>query len=172
MIADMKTRLATFIFATFALIALLLAACGGGNSSGSAGTIAPLSQSSVAPTNSVAPTALPTSSESTEPPSESSVPTSSVPSQPESSDPTDGSASEADSTSETSQPTAGLAALYKDEVDDLISETEQIRGLKFLTPPKVILLDRESFTERVVVDWMLYSLKTSKLRMLCINCLG
>ena len=154
MIADMKTR-----FATFVLGALLLAACGGGNSSaGSAGTIAPVSPSSVVPTSSVAstssvvPTALPTTSESTEPPSESSVPTSSTgpdTSQPTagSSDPSDGSASETDS--ETSQSTDDLTALYKDEIDDLISATERIRGLKFLAPPKVILLDRESFTERV-----------------------
>ena len=148
MIAGMKT-----LFVAFVLGALLLAACGGGNSSdGSAGTIAPVSQSSVVPTSSVAPTALPTTSESTEPPSESSVPTSSTSSETSlpasgSSDPTDGSAS--NSTSESGTPTADLTALYKDEIDEMIRVTERIRGLKFLTPPKVILLDQESFTERM-----------------------
>ena len=154
MIAGMKIR-----FATFVLGALLLAACGGGNSSdGSAGTIAPVSQSSVVPTSSVAPTssvvptALPATLESTEPPSESSVPTSSTSSETSlpasgSSDPTPSSVSESDS--ETSQPTVDLTALYKDEIDEMIRVTERIRGLKFLTPPKVILLDQESFTERM-----------------------
>lgn len=124
------------------LVSLLLAACGGGGSSGSgsdssAGSEPVASQSSVSPSVSsvpavsVAPTAssAPTASESTVSPSETTVP------------------------SETSQPpsepsTAELTALYEGELDELIEVTERMRGLEFITPPKIILLDEESFAER------------------------
>ena len=118
------------------LVSLLLAACGGGgsssdssaSSSSSSETVA--SQSSVspsvssAPAVSVAPTAssVPTASESTVPPETSQPP------------------------SESS--TAELTALYEDELNELIEATERMRGLKFLTPPKIILLSEEGFAER------------------------
>ena len=124
------------------LVLLLLAACGGGSSSDSGldsgSSSEPVaSQSSVSPSVSslpavsVAPTAssVPDASESTVPPSESTAPpeTSQPPSEPS---------------------TAELTALYEDELDELIEATERMRGLEFLTPPKIILLDDEGFAER------------------------
>ena len=132
------------------LVFLLLAACGGGGSSSdsspdsSSGSEPVASQSSVSPSVSsvpavsVAPTAssAPTASESTVSPSESTVPPSESAVPPETSQPP-------------SEPsTAELTALYEDELDELIEVTERMRGLKFLTPPKIILLDEKGFAEK------------------------
>ena len=137
------------------LVFLLLAACGGGGSSSdsspdsSSGSEPVASQNSVspsvssAPAVSVAPTAssAPAASESTVPPSESTVPSE-----------TSQLASETQPPSESQPPsepsTAELTALYEDELDELIEVTERMRGLKFLTPPKIILLTEEGFAEK------------------------
>ena len=54
------------------------------------------------------------------------------------------------STSAPSETEGDLTALYQEEIDELITATERVRGLKFLTPPKVVLLSPEDFRERAV----------------------
>lgn len=137
------------------LVLLLLAACGGGSSSGGdSGSDPAASQNSVSPSVSSAPaiSAAPAASESTVAPSESTVPPSESLVPPSESTETSQPASEAQPSSELqpdSEPsTAELTALYEDELDELIEATERMRGLKFLTPPKIILLDEKSFAER------------------------
>ena len=51
-------------------------------------------------------------------------------------------------TSAPSETTGNLAARYQEEIDELIAATERVRGLKFLSPPKVVLLSQESFTQQ------------------------
>ena len=54
------------------------------------------------------------------------------------------------SASAPSENPSDLSALYQEEIDELIAATERVRGLKFLTPPKVVLLSPEDFRERAV----------------------
>ena len=143
------------------LVFLLLAACGGGDSSSdsspdSSSDSEPVaSQASVSPSVSstpavsVAPTAssAPAASERTVSPSESTVP--SETSQPASETQPSSEAQPSSESQSPSEPsTAELTALYKDELDELIEATERLRGLEFLTPPKIILLDEEGFAEK------------------------
>ena len=43
-----------------------------------------------------------------------------------------------------------LTVFYEDELNEIISATERIRGLKFLCEPRVVFLDRASLLERYV----------------------
>ena len=113
-----------FPIAALILLSLLLVACGGGASSNS-------SSNPASPATSVA---LP---DSTAPPAADTQP----------------AAAQSPSTSVTSAPsdTSGdLTARYQEKINELIEAAERVRGLKFLNPPKVVLLSREDFVERTV----------------------
>ena len=120
------------------LLSLLLAACGGGTGSD---TSPDTSQSSVAAS----------ASESTEQTSGSGPPNSQVSETPaaQSVSPS-ATASSPTATSAPSETAGNLSALYQEEIDELIAATERVRGLEFLTPPKVVLLSPEDFRERAV----------------------
>ena len=113
-----------FPIAALILLSLLLVACGGGASSNS-------SSNPASPATSVA---LP---DSVAPPAADTQP----------------AAAQSPSTSVTSAPsdTSGdLTARYQEKINELIEAAERVRGLKFLNPPKVVLLSREDFVERTV----------------------
>lgn len=121
------------------LLSLLLAACGGGTGSDT---------SSDTPQSSVAISA----SESTEKTSSSDPPSSQVSETPaaQSVSPSATASSPTPATSAPSETAGDLTALYQEEIDELIAATERVRGLKFLTPPKVVLLSPEDFSEKAV----------------------
>ena len=158
-----------YLIAALVLLSLLLVACGGGTS----GTSSDTSQGSAAtsasgstdqasgsePSNSQvldAPNVQPTSASlptTASQPSSAELPDSTAPdataTQPTDTQP---AAPQSPSTSATPAPgetTDDLVARYQEEIDELIAATERVRGLKFLSPPKVVLLSQESFTKQV-----------------------
>lgn len=129
------------LIAALILLSLLLVACGGGSSSDTSPTVSASppstasSPSSGTPPESVAPL------DSVSPPATDTQPADTPP-----------AAAQSPSTSATpaaSETTDDLVARYQDEIDELIAATERVRGLKFLSPPKVVLMSQESFTRQV-----------------------
>ena len=123
------------LIAALILLSLLLVACGGGTGSDTSPTVSVSPPSTASPPSSIAP------SDSTAPDATDTLPTDTQP-----------AASQSPSTSATPAPsetTDDLVARYQDEIDELIAATERVRGLKFLSPPKVVLMSQESFTQQV-----------------------
>ena len=123
------------LIAALILLSLVLAACGGGTGSDTSPTVSVSSPSTASPPSSIAP------SDSTAPDATDTLPTDTQP-----------TASQSPSTSAAPAPsetTDDLVARYQDEIDELIAATERVRGLKFLSPPKVVLMSQESFTQQV-----------------------
>ena len=113
-----------FPIAALILLSLLLVACGGGASSNSSSNPASPA-TSVALLDSAAPPAADTQPAATQSPSTSV-------------------------TSAPSDTSEDLTARYQEKINELIEAAERVRGLKFLNPPKVVLLSREDFVERTV----------------------
>lgn len=123
------------LIAALILLSLLLVACGGGTGSDTSPTVSVSPPSTASPPSSIAPP------DSTAPDATDTLPTDTQPATPQS-----------PSTSATPAPgeiTDDLVARYQEEIDELIAATERVRGLKFLSPPKVVLMSQESFTQQV-----------------------
>ena len=126
------------------LVAGLLAARGGGAWSSESRSLASQAGSGDAGSSQISEQADSASSAASEldssrdfePPAASEAGSSAVPVSPTDSVPT------------TAPPTSDeLYALYEDELNELIAVTERLRGLDFLSPPKFVLQDLESFLD-------------------------
>lgn len=149
------------LIAALILLSLLLAACGGGTGSdtsqGSAATSASESTDQTSgsePSNSQVLDAPNVQSTSTSLPTTASQPSSAEPPDSTAPDATDTQTDAPQSPSTSAAPapsetTDDLVARYQEEIDELIAATERVRGLKFLSPPKVVLMSQESFTQQV-----------------------
>ena len=155
--------------AALILLSLLLVACGGGTSGTSSDTSQGSAATSASGSTDQASGSEPSNSQVLDAPNAQSTYTSlpTTASQPSSGTPPDSTAPDATatqpvdtqpaapqspSTSATPAPsetTDDLVARYQEEIDELIAATERVRGLKFLSPPKVVLMSQESFTRQV-----------------------
>ena len=133
-IGRFSTRARRCLIVGLILVSLQLAACGGGTGS------------DTSPDTSQSP-ATASASESTKQTSGSDPPSSQVSDTPAAQSVSPSSPTVASAPSENP---SDLSALYQEEIDELIAATERVRGLKFLTPPKVVLLSPEDFRERAV----------------------
>ena len=158
-----------FPIATLILLSLLLAACGGGTSGTSSDTSQGSAATSASESTDQTSGSEPSNSQVLDAPNaqstSASLPTTA--SQPSSAEPPVSTAPDATDTQPTDTPPAApqspsisaapvasettddLVARYQDEIDELIAATERVRGLKFLSPPKVVLMSQESFTRQV-----------------------
>lgn len=131
------------LIVAFILLSLLIAACGGGTSS----AVSPPVSAAASSVSTSLPISASQSSSVASPVSAASQPTDTQPTDTQPT--TQSTAPQPLSTPATTETTGDLTARYQEEINELIAATERVRGLKFLSPPKVILLSRESFIERI-----------------------